>query len=283
MVDEQYINGTYFKRYSLTTNEHLLFLLPGQSISPRGFWDFKLPEGKTHSEYFVEAGIDVILFDPIGYGKSTDFYQYDRVDYAKQIKDVSDTITKQYKSATLLGFSSSSPVALCSAQDKFFNKVILVGPNLTNKSDDGYLPELEKFQTNIETLKQKRLKEISEKLIPKSNRLPNWEESLLEIVKTNTSYDGNNWYVPGQIVNDRINYWVNHKSNGFDVDKISLIKPILAIISEYEFETPISHQGLFLSMFPDTKIVTVPNSTHFSMWENDCAKTREFIIQYCTE
>ena len=63
MIDEQYINGTYFKRYSLTTNEHLLFLLTGQSISPRGFWDFKLPEGKTHSEYFVEAGIDVVLFD----------------------------------------------------------------------------------------------------------------------------------------------------------------------------------------------------------------------------
>ena len=62
MIDEQYINDTYFKRYSLPTNEHLLFLLPGQSISPRGFWDFKLPEGKTHSEYFVEAGIDVILF-----------------------------------------------------------------------------------------------------------------------------------------------------------------------------------------------------------------------------
>ena len=283
MIDEQYINGTYFKRYSLATNENLLFLLTGQSISPRGFWDFKLPEGKTHSEYFVEAGIDVILFDPIGYGKSTEFYQYDRIDYAKQIKDVTDTITKKYKSATVLGYSSSSPVALCSAQDKFFNKVILVGPNLINKFDDYYLPELEKFQTNIETLKQKRLKEISEKLIPKSNRLPNWEESLLEIVKTNTSYDGNNWYVPGQIVNDRINYWVTHKSNGFDIDKISLIKPILAIISEYEVETPVTGQGLLLSLFPDTQIVTVPNSTHFSMWENDCVKTREFIIQYCTE
>ena len=283
MIDEQYINGTYFKRYSLTTNEHLLFLLTGQSISPRGFWDFKLPEGKTHSEYFVEAGIDVILFDPIGYGKSTEFYQYDRIDYAKQIKDVTDTITKKYKSATILGYSSSSPVALCSAQDGFFNKVILVGPNVTNKSDDGYLPELEKFETNIETLKQKRLKEISEKLIPKSNRLPNWEESLIKIIKTNTSYNNGNWSVPGQIVNDRINYWINHKSNGFDISKISLIKPILAIISEYECETPVIYQKLFLSMFPDTKIVTIPNSTHFSMWENECATTRKYIIEYCKE
>jgi len=153
MIDEQYINGTYFKRYSLTTNEHLLFLLTGQSISPRGFWDFKLPEGKTHSEYFVEAGIDVVLFDPIGYGKSTAFYQYDRIDYTKQIKDVTDTITKQYKSATILGYSSSSPVALCSAQDGFFNKVILVGPNIVNRTDDA-LPNIDTFQTNIEMLKQ---------------------------------------------------------------------------------------------------------------------------------
>ena len=130
MIDEQYINGTYFKRYSITENKHLLFLLTGQSISPRGFWDFKLPDEKTHSEYFLEAGIDVILFDPIGYGKSTESYQYNRVDYANQIKTVTDTITKDYNSKTILGYSSSSPVALCSAQDKFFNKVILVGPNI---------------------------------------------------------------------------------------------------------------------------------------------------------
>ena len=283
MIDEQYINDTYFKRYSLPTNEHLLFLLPGQSISPRGFWDFKLPEGKTHSEYFVEAGMDVILFDPIGYGKSTDFYQYDRVDYAKQIKGVTDTITKKYRSSTVLGFSSSSPVALCSVQDKFFNKVILVGPNIVNNADDNSLPDMDIFEKNIEMLKQKRLKEISDRIIPKPNRLPNWEESLIEIIKTNTTYDNGNWRVPGQMVTDRINYWINHKSNGFDIDKISLIKPILAIISEYEVETPVSDQGLLLSLFPDTQIVTVPNSTHFSMWENDCAKTREFIIQYCTE
>ena len=67
MIDEQYINGTYFKRYSNLTNKHLVFLLTGQSMTPRAFWDFKLPEGKTHSEYFNEAGIDVILFDPVAH------------------------------------------------------------------------------------------------------------------------------------------------------------------------------------------------------------------------
>ena len=161
------------------------------------------------------------------------------------------------------------------------NKVILIGPNIVNRTDG--LPNIDIFQTNIELLKQKRLKELSERIIPKSNRLPNWEESLMEIIKTNTRYENGNWSVPGQIVTDRINYWIKHNSNGFDVDKISLVKPILAIISEYEVETPVSEQGLLLSLFPDTQIVSVPNSTHFSMWENDCAKTREFIIQYCTE
>jgi len=106
---------------------------------------------------------------------------------------------------------------------------------------------------------------------------------LIEIIKTNTTYVNGNWRVPGQMVTDRINYWINHKSNGFDIAKISLIKPILAIISEYEVETPVSDQGLLLSLFPDTQIVTVPNSTHFSMWENECAVTRNFIIEYCKE
>lgn len=283
MVDEQYINGTYYKRYSKPENNHLLFLLPGQSISPRGFWDFKLPEGKTHTDYFVEAGLDVILFDPIGYGKSTEFYNYDRLGYAKQINDVTDTLTKEYKSKTIVGYSTTTPVALCSAEHGYFNKVILIGPNIVNKQADEYLPDIEFFETNIEILKQKRLKEISEKFIPKSNRLPNWEEALTEILVTNTSYKDGNWRVPGLMITDRHNYWILHKSNGFDPKNISLTKPILALISEYEVETPIADQGLLLSLFPDTQIGTIPNSTHFSMWENECATTRKYIIEYCKE
>ena len=283
MIDEQYINGTYFKRYSESSNNHLLFILPGQSISPRGLWDFKLPEGKTHSEYFVEAGIDVILFDPIGYGKSTEFYSYDRLGYAKQVNDVTDILTKKYKSKTIVGFSTTTPVALCSAEHGYFDKIILIGPNIVNKEINEYLPDIDFFETNIETLKQKRLKEISEKIIPKSNRLPNWEEALTEILVTNTSYNNGNWRVPGLMINDRHNYWILNKSNGFDSKNMSLAKPILAMISEYEVETPISDQGLLLSLFPDTQIVSIPNSTHFSMWENDCATTRKFIIEYCND
>ena len=83
---------------SIDSNRHLLFLLPGQSLSPRAFWDFQLPENRTHAEYFLEAGIDVIMFDPAGYGKSPEFYNYDRVDYADQIQLLMSFIDKEYES-----------------------------------------------------------------------------------------------------------------------------------------------------------------------------------------
>ena len=60
MIDEQYINGTYFKRYSDPSNKHLLFLLTGQSMSPRAFWDFKLPEWDQLPEWDLKVNWDLL-------------------------------------------------------------------------------------------------------------------------------------------------------------------------------------------------------------------------------
>lgn len=284
MIDEFYIKGTYCKRYSSTENKHLLFILTGQSMSPRAFWDFKLPDGKTHSEYFFESGIDVILFDPVGYGKATDYYPYDRISYAKQIKDVTDTLTKKYDVKTILGYSTSTAPALCNTMYGYFDKVIIKGPGMVYGFEEP-LEHDEDFVTNVENLKKTRLAAISDRLIPVSNRLENWEESLVEILKTSTTYNNGDWKVPGEIVFDRRNYWVKHRDNGFDANKVP---PMLIIHGEFDFES-IGGQdfdsalSFIYPLFPDAQTKIVPNSTHFSMWENECATTRKFIIEYCKE
>ena len=108
------------------------------------------------------------------------------------------------------------------------------------------MPDIDFFETNIETLKQKRLKEISEKIIPKSNRLPNWEEALTEILVTNTSYNNGNWRVPGLMINDRHNYWILNKSNGFEASPYS----------GFNWASIIS-----LSFLPNLKIIIFPSDS----------------------
>lgn len=284
MIDKHYINGTYFKRYSDANNNHLLFILTGQSMTPRAFWDFKLPDSKTHSEYFYEAGIDVILFDPVGYGKATDYYPYDRISYSDQIKKVTDTITKKYETKTILGYSTSTAPALCNSMHGFFDKVIIKGPGMVYGFDEPIVHD-EDFVTNVENLKKSRLEPISDRIIPKTNRLENWEESLVDILSSSTNYNNGDWKVPGQIVFDRRNYWVEHKEHGFDVSKVP---PMIIIYGEYDFESIGSEEyagalSYFTPLFPNAPIKIVPNSTHFSMWENECATTRKYIIEYCKE
>lgn len=255
--------------YLKDSNEHLLFLLPGQSLSPRAFWDFKTPENITHSEYFLESGIDVILFDPVGYGNSTEFYNYDRVSYAKQIDSVVNNITKEYKTKTIFGFSTSTAPALIASQN-YFDRVIIHSPSIRNDIKY-YVKHNNTFETGIEKLKTERLSKISDKLIPKPNRIDDWETRILNVIGKSE------WKVPAQVVYDINNFWVNNKHNGFDVKKIP---PILSIIGEYDYECTTGGYDLFKTLFPSLQEVIIPNSTHFSMWENNYKITLQAVRDY---
>ena len=280
MIDEQYINGNYFKRYSNTENKHLLVLLSGQSMGPRSFWDFKLPEGKTHSEYFLEAGIDVILFDPIGYGKSTEFYSYDRIGYAQQIIDLTKTLDKVYTNRTLLGFSTSTNPALVASQEGFFNKIICLSPAILRFTEERFLAYEEVFTSDMIKLKEQRIGKISDMIIPKSNRVDGWEEAILEVNSTYTSFKNGFWSCPGSVVNDVNSFHVIHGHDGYDPDRIKA--DVLAIIGQYDFEM---YGGVNFPWFIRTfkpKVVSIPDSTHFSMWENNNHITRNAIIDFIT-
>jgi len=256
---------------SLEQNKHLLFLLPGQSLSPRAFWDFKLPDGHTHIDYFLSAGIDVILFDPCGYGESSDYYQYDRVGYADQIESAIKELKKEYVSKTIFGFSTSTAPALIAGERGLFDKVIIHSPSI--RMDKRYYVKIdtEYFETGIEKLKKERIEKISDKLIPSPNRIEGWEQKILDVVGSDT------WKVPSQPVYDINNYWVDTGQLGFDPAKVP---PILSIIGEFDYESTTGGYDTFKGLFPDSKEVVIPYSTHFSMWENSSALTRLEMIQW---
>lgn len=238
-------------------------------MSSRAFWDFKLPEGKTHAEYIVEAGVDVILFDPVGYGNSKEFFNYDRIEYANQIHSALAKVTKQYKSKTIFGFSTSTAPALVAATRGIFDKVIIHSPSIRNDKKY-YVKHGEKFETGIEKLKTERLEKISNKLMTPL-RLDGWEESMIDIM-------GKEWTVPAQVVYDINNYWVDRGDNGFDASKVP---PILAIKGEFDYESTTGGYDEFMKLFPNAQEVEIPNSTHFSMWEAPSTITRLEMIKYC--
>lgn len=285
MVDEQHINGTYFKRYSATNNEHLLFILPARTLGPRAFWDFKLPNGKTHSEYFFEAGIDVILFDPVGFGNSTDFYNYDRTEYGNQILKVTETIKKTYKNKAILGFCNSTSPALITAQYGFFNKLIIHSPSINLPSKDKTVDCLKNakiVEVSMPKFKSDYLDIVSDVIIPKTNRVSNWEDSVMDVVKTYTHYSDGMWKCPGKVVNDPINYPILNSGCGFDIKKIKT--EVLAIMGQYDFQMyqPTTNFPWFFRTFKP-KVVNIPDSTHFSMWENNSHITRNAIIDFLTK
>lgn len=256
--------------YFVEGNKHLLFILPGQSMTSRAFWDFKLPDGKTHTEYFVEAGIDVVLFDPAGYGDSEEYFNYDRIEYSNQIEYALSQITKQYESKTIFGFSTSTAPALVAANRSLFDKVIIHSPAIRNDKKF-YKQHDEHFETGFKKLKEERVAKISDTLIPKSNKLEGWENAVKEVMGCE------HWKVPAQVVYDINNYFIDNGEHGFDPEKVP---PMLAILGEYDYEATTGGYDEFKKLFPRCKESIIPNSTHFSMWENACALTRLEIIQF---
>ena len=269
MVAEEHLDHGFIKSYINEDNQHLLFILPGQTLSPRVFWDFKLPEGKTHSEYFYDAGIDVVLFDPVGYGNSKQFYQYDRVAYARQIEIAVSKFTKPYKSKTVLGFSTSTAPAIIASQTHF-NKVIIHSPAFRSHKKY-FVKHNDVYETNIDKLKSERIGKISDKIIPKPNRIEGWEERILEV------NGKREWAVPGKVVGDISNYWVMRGNHAFNP---SAVPPILSIVGEYDYEMTTGGYDEFKAAFPNYQEAVIPNSTHFSMWENESHRTRAEVIKW---
>lgn len=286
MITEHYLNGTYYKYYHSEENRNLLFLLPGSTMSSRAFWDVKLPEGFSHSEYFYNSGIDVILFDPIGYGRSTEMYNYDRHGFAKQIVDVMKTIPKSYKNKVLSGFSASCAPALLAGHTEYFNKIIIFGPQVKEHKHFFKIYNLEYdkdrqiMTTDIEGLAKNRFELGADRLIhaagKPSCKYEGWKQAVIDQI-------GTSWDCPYQYAVDIFFYWTKHRKHDLSFNNK---RDILCFIGEYDHECNNpnnldSGYNRFADMFPHQKTIVVPDSTHFHMLETNAAYHRKYVIDFC--
>jgi pimeloyl-ACP methyl ester carboxylesterase len=280
MITEHYLdNGSFYKYYNNPNNRALVFLLPAQSMSPRASWEFKLPENKTHVDYLFEAGLDVILFDPIGYGNSTSFEQYDRAGYKDQILKVVNAITKEYTTKVIVGFSTTAPVALAVGVEDYFNKVAVIGPTLytTEPLPYGFDPSMEVLDITINSLLV-RVLDQGEKIIPRSNKIPGWVDEVRRIM-------GDAWRVPYKVAFDQFIFYKKNKTFMFSSADYEN-KDILCFVGDYDHDCLVAGRSgfnRFKDMFPNAKIVTLLNSTHFPTWENSANVMRDEIIQFASK
>jgi pimeloyl-ACP methyl ester carboxylesterase len=280
MITEHYLdNGTFYKYYNNPNNRALVVFLPAQSMSPRASWEFKLPENKTHVDYLFEAGLDVILFDPIGYGNSTSFEQYDRAGYKQQIMNLTKSITKEYTNKVIVGFSTTAPVALAVGTEDFFNKVVVIGPTLytVEPTIPTYDPTMTELHLTIEKLVE-RVMGLGETLIPRSNKIKGWVDSIRPIM-------GDTWVVPYKVAFDQFIFYKKNKKLLFS-SKDYENKDIICFVGDHDYECTVlgrSAFNRFKDMFPRAKIVTLLNSTHFPTWENSSNVMRDEIIQFASK
>jgi pimeloyl-ACP methyl ester carboxylesterase len=280
MITEHYMdNGAFYKYYNNPDNKALVVFLPAQSMSPRASWEFMLPEQKTHVDYLFEAGLDVILFDPIGYGNSTTFENYDRAGFKQQIMDLTKEITKEYTNKVIVGFSTTVTVALAVGTEDFFNKVVIIGGAIyTSESlPPTYDPTATVLDVTIEKLVD-RVMGIGEKLMTKSNKIPGWIDSARDIM-------GDSWSVPYQTAFDQYLYYKKNKKLLFSADDYKN-KDMLFFIGDHDYECLVVGRSGFnrcKDMFPNAKIVTLLNSTHFPTWENSSNVMRDEIIQFASK
>ena len=151
-----------------------------------------------------------------------------------------------------------------------FNKVIIHSP-VIRKDPKYFVPHGEVLDVSIDKLIQNRIGNISDKLIPKPNRVDGWKEKILSVIgKTE-------WKVPAKVVHDVGNYYPKRNNTGFNPNSVP---PILSIIGEYDYEITTGGYALFKDYFPNIKEVIIPNSTHFSMWENEYKMTLHTVRDY---
>jgi pimeloyl-ACP methyl ester carboxylesterase len=289
---EHYLKGgTYYTYHKKRGNEHVFISGTGQSVSPRAFWDIELPDGKTHAEHMVEAGIDVICVDPIGYGKSKfdandDFRNYDRKVYGKQLVDVGLSLKKEYKSRAVFGMCASTGPTLVAGFDPsgYFNRVIIHSP-FVQKLDQ--IPESIDITQNMHSMTfdqflHIRLGKLGDLMVadqPNGNvRFDNFNENFKKVV-------GETWTGPYNSVYDVSTYWAKHKDYGFKPNKKA---KVLSVVGEFDAEVlkvDWSVEGFnnFKELFPKAKHVTIPGSTHFSMWEKNCDVLRNEMIKFITK
>jgi pimeloyl-ACP methyl ester carboxylesterase len=277
-IDIPYKDGYLNIKIHSKNNKNAVILLPGQSLPAEMFFGLPLYEnGSSIADKIVQAGVDIIYLDPVGYGRSrgiiTELYTRDIM--ADQMVLAVDAVRDRYTNIILHGFSSTSHVPMVAANRVAVEGIVLQSP-LMYKSPPERIQEYMSKRTNeniifkntLDTLKNILLKK-SDTFIGKSNKAHNWEQVFLDHLQTFDNFPvRGEWFGNTDMVWDLQLYDSANNNQGWRLDLITC--PIAVIKGEYDFECRYNYIG-FLEIIKSKLVLEVvsPNATHFGMWEKD--------------
>ena len=283
-IDIPYKTGNLNIKIHSNNNKNAVILLPGQTLPAEMFFGLPLYDnGSSIADKIINAGIDVIYLDPVGYGRSqgtiTEFYSRDIM--ADQMVLAVNAVRDRYTNIILHGFCSTCQVPMIVANKVTVEGIVLQSPLMYTSAPkrlQAYMGYMTKrtmeniiLSNTIDNLIENRLK-LCDTLIGKSNRVYNWEQVFLDHLQTFNNFPvRGEWFGSNDMVWD---LWVyahaNNNTQGWSVDLIKC--PIAVIKGEYDYECSITtaHSD-FLEMIKSKLVINIvsPNATHFGMWDKD--------------
>jgi pimeloyl-ACP methyl ester carboxylesterase len=275
--------GSIFCTLTQNNNANLLVLIPGQSLSPLMFFDFPIyPDGSSIADKILENGFDILYIDPVGYVRGTGMVTplYTREHLAEQINICLAHYSVGYEKIITSGFCSTTHPPLIACQTTPVDGILILSPifgdpnyEFSKKYQDLKLkPWKEKdyiFFNSLDNFIKNRLEDRSDSLIGGNHRVPGWElafkDRLSKLLPNN---------IPGEwtgVVDMLYDLWIYpamHGHQGWDVDKLSC--PVLCLRGQYDYESNDVRFSQVCSVLGSKAIpVTVKNTSHFGMWENN--------------
>jgi|688.fasta_scaffold169099_2 pimeloyl-ACP methyl ester carboxylesterase len=277
-IDIPYKTGNLNIKIHSNNNKNAVILLPGQSLPAEMFFGLPLYEnGSSIADKIIQAGVDVIYLDPVGYGRSqgtiTELYTRDIM--ADQMVLAVDAVRDRYTNIILHGFCSTGHVPMITATKVTVEGIVLQSP-LVFKAEPEKIQEYMSKRTNesiilkntLDNLKDIRLKR-SDTFIGKSNKADNWEQVFLAHLQTFDNFPvQGEWFGSNDMVWDLWLYDSANNNQGWRSDLITC--PIAVIKGEYDYECR-SNYSEFLEIIKNKLVVEIvaPNATHFGMWDRD--------------
>jgi pimeloyl-ACP methyl ester carboxylesterase len=277
-IDIPYKDGYLNIKIHSNNNKNAVILLPGQSLPAEMFFGLPLYDnGSSIADKIINAGIDVVYLDPVGYGRSqgtiTELYTRDIM--ADQMVLAVNAIRDRYTSIFLHGFCSTGHVPMIAATKVTVEGIVLqsplvykVGPEkiqeyMTKRTTENII-----LKNTLDNLKDIRLKR-SDIFIGKSNKADNWEQVFLDHLQTFDNFPvRGEWFGSNDMVWDLWLYDSANNNQGWRSDLIEC--PIAVIKGEYDYECR-SNYSEFLEIIKSKLVLEVisPNATHFGMWDKD--------------
>lgn len=258
----------------------VVVLLPGARMAPGNFFCLPVyPNSTTIADQIVNAGYDVVLFDPIGWGRGHGKIttHYSRKTVADQLVKVISFLKNEYQYIYLHGFCTSGHAPLIAAMENSVSGIVVQSPVLIPSMPESIFvsaplaPEVELplVQIHIDSLIDIRIKLESDKLIGTSNKLEGWKTLLEDYLLEHENFPRTRGvYLGIEHMDKELGTFVKlYNTQGWDIRKISC--PIAIFNGEFDVES----SGKFYSGFANAvkpnlvSELTVKGGTHFSPWE----------------